>query len=149
MSHQRVRHDKPSPVAADRSPDGPSGPQVPVAPFAIRTGRATAGQVLVVVAGQIDYDCAAEFERRVTAVVCERPGPIEFDLTGVSFCDCAGLNVLLRTWANAVASGRGLRIRTASRQIARLLDLTDTAELLGAPPAPAAQPHRTQPEPPT
>jgi len=105
--------------------------QQPATEFTIRTVRESSERLLVVVTGQIDYDCAVEFEQCLAAEVCDRAAAVvELDLAGVSFCDCAGLNVLLRMREYAAAHGRGLRIRAVSRRVARLMDLTDTSELL-------------------
>lgn len=55
---------------------------------------------------------------------------VTVDLAAVTFCDCAGLNALLRARLEAMESGadgvRRFRIHGMSGQVARLLDLTGT-----------------------
>jgi anti-anti-sigma factor len=54
---------------------------------------------------------------------------MELDLSGIDFCDCAGLNALLRVRRHARGDGRTVAIRTASAVVHRLLSVTCTRSL--------------------
>ncbi|HEV2635230.1 MAG TPA: STAS domain-containing protein [Actinocrinis sp.] len=90
--------------------------------FTIRSGSAVAGRVMVRIAGQIDFDSAADLERAVASV----PGPgvrALVDLSGVEFIDCAGLGSLLRLIDRGVVTG----VIRPSPVVRRLLGLTGCA----------------------
>ncbi|MER5567205.1 STAS domain-containing protein [Streptomyces goshikiensis] len=87
------------------------------------------GTVRVVVSGEIDFDNAASLrEVLLTALVSHR-AMLLVDLERVTFCDCAGLNMLLAARHASLRAGRGLRITAAGRQVERLLNLTATRSL--------------------
>ncbi|WP_051837972.1 STAS domain-containing protein [Streptomyces sp. NRRL WC-3742] len=86
--------------------------------------------VTVTVAGEIDHCNADRVERALENAVTEHGTTVEVDLSAVTFCDCGGLNALLRARQHAMAAGRRLRVRAASRQVVRLCELTDTRALL-------------------
>jgi anti-anti-sigma factor len=71
------------------------------------------------------------------AAVLDEPAPVlELDLSGLRFCDAAGLRLLLQFRRQAVAGGRQVRVVAASDAMRALMRLTDTATLFGYPPAP-------------
>ncbi|MGW3060749.1 STAS domain-containing protein [Streptomyces goshikiensis] len=87
------------------------------------------GTVRVVVSGEIDFDNTASLrEVLLTALVSHR-AMLLVDLESVTFCDCAGLNMLLAARHASLRAGRGLRITAAGRQVERLLNLTATRSL--------------------
>ncbi|MFI5761789.1 STAS domain-containing protein [Streptomyces sp. NPDC051563] len=60
---------------------------------------ALAGTMLLTVSGEIDLDTAPQLQDAVDAA---RPGPgrsLLLDMSGVDFCDCSGLTVLMRAGA--------------------------------------------------
>ncbi|MEU2394645.1 STAS domain-containing protein [Streptomyces sp. NPDC007369] len=87
------------------------------------------GGAAVSVSGEIDMASAMHLEQALTAVMagCENRGLIMLDLSAVRFCDCSGLNVLLR----ARHAHRLLVVTAASRPVTRLLEVTGTAALFG------------------
>ncbi|MFD3762715.1 STAS domain-containing protein [Streptomyces sp. NPDC058622] len=91
---------------------------------------------------------AARHGRRPTAVLdaaLQRgvtdpgsPAEITVDVSGLGFCDSAGLNVLLRAQLTALSHGRTLRLHGPNPQLLKLLKRTGALALfdLGPPPAP-------------
>ena len=68
-------------------------------------------------------------------------GSVEVDLGGVAFIDGSGLGVLINAESRAREAGHELKIVAASRNVRRLIDVTDTAgsvpQLIGVDGAPA------------
>ncbi|MDX3072940.1 STAS domain-containing protein [Streptomyces sp. NPDC088354] len=90
---------------------------------------------LAIVAGEIDQDCAEDLRHALESALGDGPdgpGGIDVDLRDVSFCDCAGLNALLRVRLHALDSGRTVRLRAVSGQVGRLLSLSGTESLFTA-----------------
>ncbi|WP_328460961.1 STAS domain-containing protein [Actinoplanes sp. NBC_00393] len=92
--------------------------------------------LLVVVSGELAHPMDAAVAGRLVAVLEELAPVMEFDLSGLRFCDVAGLRLLLDLRDRAVAGGRQLRVIAASDALRTLMRITDTAALLGYPPAP-------------
>lgn len=92
----------------------------------------------VVVAGEIDFNTSPEvFHVMASALSAYRRG-LEVDLSQVTFCDCSGLNALLRARLLALKSARPFRVTAASPPVERLLSLTGTrSSLTGREPAAA------------
>jgi anti-sigma B factor antagonist len=55
-------------------------------------------------------------------------GLVEVDLGGVDFIDGSGLSALMNAESRAREAGHELRIVAASRNVRRLIDVTDTAD---------------------
>ncbi|MFC9818062.1 STAS domain-containing protein [Streptomyces virginiae] len=91
----------------------------------------TADGVAVRVGGEIDLHNAVHLQQPLDAAIAslKRPGVIVLDLSDVAFCDCSGLNALLRTRFHARCRGHRLNLAAASRPVGRLLDLTGTTHL--------------------
>ncbi len=86
--------------------------------------------------GQLDMSAAQALDEALTRAA-DSGGPVELDLGGVDFIDGSGLSVLMDAKSRARLASHELRIVAASRNVRRLIDFTDTADLL-APPAPDA-----------
>jgi len=86
-------------------------------------------RTLVTVSGALDILT----EQALYDALCEALGRsvhgIDLDLSGIDFCDCAGLNALLRVRRQARDEGRTVAIRTASAVVHRLLSVTRTRSL--------------------
>jgi anti-anti-sigma factor len=98
--------------------------------------RPAGGRTTVVVVGDVDMDTRGELRESLGTALSASDGGIDLDLSGVGFCDCSGLNVLLLVQRLAAAAGRTVVIRSASPTVERLLTLTGTAPLF----APAGLP---------
>ncbi|OKH98962.1 antitermination regulator [Streptomyces sp. CB02923] len=87
----------------------------------------------VAVQGELDLDACVQIERDLYAALsCSSKG-IDLHLDAVPFCDCAGLNMLLRLRLRAVAQGKSVVIRSSSRAVDRLLELSEARELFVSP----------------
>ncbi|MCX5386835.1 STAS domain-containing protein [Streptomyces sp. NBC_00083] len=82
-----------------------------------------AGVARVTLAGELDLDTAPLVRAAVVTCLAEHPTSLCLDLTGVSFCDCAGLGVLLRARVSALRAGVPLVVEGMGTQPARLLAL--------------------------
>ncbi|MFD7166644.1 STAS domain-containing protein [Streptomyces violascens] len=87
------------------------------------------GRTVVLVGGELDLDSAQSLYEGLRQAVDQSRTGLTVDLRGVDFCDCSGLNVLLRIRHRAVAQGKTMRIRGASRQVEKLLAMTGARPL--------------------
>ncbi|MER6237506.1 STAS domain-containing protein [Streptomyces clavifer] len=79
------------------------------------------GIARVTFAGELDLDTAPRVQDAVTACPERPPTSLCLDLTGVSFCDCAGLSALFRARTPALRAGVDLVVEGVGTQLARLL----------------------------
>lgn len=86
-------------------------------------------RVLVVVSGDLDIDTEQMLQSALRDALAGSVSGVDLDLSGVEFCDCSGLNVLLRMRRRALADAKTVAIRTAGATVERLLDLTHTRPL--------------------
>jgi anti-sigma B factor antagonist len=83
-----------------------------------------------VVSGEVDYDTAGMFGRRLRSAT-ERPGPIVLDMSGVSFMDTSGIRELVRLRR----TGRDVVILRPSCAVQLILELTHLDEVLTVEPS--------------
>jgi anti-anti-sigma factor len=106
-------------VAVPASPPRAGGtPQLTVR--AVPAGDRT----VVTVRGEIDMDTEEMLEHHLRAALSGSAGGIDLDMSGVGFCDCSGLNVLLRLRRQALVEGRTVVVRAAGVAVHRLLSIT-------------------------
>ena len=91
---------------------------------------ARSGPVDIRVAGELDLAAAGSLRTRVEEALVTRPRSLRVSLADVTFLDCAGLGELLACRRRARRSGVRLTVTSASRPVLRLLQLTDTTQLL-------------------
>ncbi|WP_307128807.1 STAS domain-containing protein [Streptomyces sp. B1I3] len=104
------------------------------------------GVARVTLAGELDLDTASYVREAVTASLEERPTGLCLDLTGVSFCDCAGLSALLRARSSVLRAGVEFVVEGVGPQLERLLSLIGAAGLFTGTNTPAnAEPARRAP----
>ncbi|WP_199546120.1 ANTAR domain-containing protein [Streptomyces sp. N35] len=84
---------------------------------------------LVVVGGDIDVHAAPLLHGTLREALGRTRDGIELDLSKVEFCDCSGLNALLRMRQQALDSGKTISVRAVSTAMGRLLDVTHTRPL--------------------
>ncbi|MFE2560760.1 STAS domain-containing protein [Streptomyces sp. NPDC059352] len=84
----------------------------------------------VQVEGEIDLDTATDLGQVLVEAVDATDGSVAVDLSRVVFCDCSGLNALLRARRHALARCRRLAVVGTSRQVRRLLAVTGADALL-------------------
>jgi len=105
-------------------------PVTPAPPAFLEIVTYSAGnRTVVAVSGEIDIDTEQTLQHALRLALARSPGGVDLDLTGVGFCDCSGLNVLLRVRRLALADGRTLGVRALSPWVERLLALTGTSSL--------------------
>jgi len=122
------------------SPAVRATPRVPAAvdpsAFLEIVTRPAGVRTVVAVSGEIDIDTEQTLQRALRLALARSSEGVDLDLTGVGFCDCSGLNVLLRVRRIALTDGKTLRIRAAAPGVEQLLTLTDTSSLFAPARAP-------------
>ncbi|MBT2470039.1 anti-sigma factor antagonist [Streptomyces sp. ISL-66] len=96
--------------------------------------------VVIRLSGEMDITRVSEVRAALLHAVTRADGPLDIvvDLSGLTFCDSSGLNVLLRARLEAVESGHTLRLAAPNPQMVRLLELTGALGLFPVDPAPPA-----------
>ncbi|MFJ9005861.1 STAS domain-containing protein [Streptomyces canus] len=86
------------------------------------------------VSGEMDYQTDPWFRARFKELIARGDRFFVLDLGGVSFCDSAGLNVLLGAWRQADASGAVLVLVLACvpETLRRILQMTGADQVLRA-----------------
>lgn len=115
------------PLAPPVRPPGDGG----TPPLKLETHPSDHG-TLVVVSGAIDLVTEQALHNGLRQALAHSDRGIDLDLTGVDFCDCSGLNVLLRLRRHALDEGKIITIRAAGTAVLRLLSLTGTLPLFTA-----------------
>lgn len=78
----------------------------------------------------MDYLTDPWFRPRFKELIAGGGRFIVLDLSGVSFCDSAGLNVLLGTWRQADASGAVLVLACVPESLRGILEMTGADHVL-------------------
>jgi anti-anti-sigma factor len=89
-------------------------------------------RVPVTVRGELDLDAGQGFQRALKDALARSSQGIDLDLSGVTFCDCSALNILISLREQALTQGRTIVVRATSPVSERLLDLTGTRSLFRA-----------------
>ncbi|WP_235029171.1 anti-sigma factor antagonist [Streptomyces sp. 3213.3] len=98
--------------------------------------RPAGGRTVVAVSGEIDLDTEQTMQRALRLALARSSQGVDLDLAEVGFCDCSGLNALLRVRRTALADGKTVTVRTASPEVERLFALTGTSSLFAPARAP-------------
>jgi stage II sporulation protein AA (anti-sigma F factor antagonist) len=102
-------------------PAGPGGP-------ALRTELAVLRDVVVVtLTGEVDIAEGDRLHDHLSTALMLAERAVVLDLSGLTFLDVAGLQVLARSRAEAFRNGVPLCIAAPSRQVARLFEVVGTA----------------------
>jgi anti-anti-sigma factor len=94
---------------------------------------------VVTISGEIDIQSGPQLRDQLLGIMRRRGAQLALDLTGVTFIDCAGINVLLSVHRRAQLEGGRLRVVRASPRVRRVLALTRLDRLL----MPTARPYMT------
>ncbi|MET3421739.1 anti-anti-sigma factor [Actinoplanes tereljensis] len=94
------------------------------------TSRSTATSVRLNVSGEIDLDTAGQLDDAIAAVLGTGADRLEVDLSGTTFCSCAGITALLNGRREAVARQVGFEVVNATGIPLRVLQLTGVSSLL-------------------
>ncbi|MEV7342258.1 anti-sigma factor antagonist [Streptomyces sp. NPDC093544] len=84
---------------------------------------------LVVVSGAIDNVTEQALHDGLRQTLARSARGIDLDLSDVDFCDCSGLNVLLRLRRRALDEGKTIAIQATSTAVRRLFSVTGTLSL--------------------
>ena len=79
---------------------------------------------VVGVSGEIDIASAAKLREELLGALRRYGARLDLDLGGVTFMDCAGINVLLAARRHARLEGGWVRVARASRRARNILMLT-------------------------
>ncbi len=82
--------------------------------------------------GELDMASAPPLQDRLLALVGEGRRVV-LDLSGLTFMDSSGLNLLLGVARAAGEQGGALTVAAVSAEVRRVLDLSGVAERLGLP----------------
>ncbi|MEU3979318.1 STAS domain-containing protein [Streptomyces sp. NPDC026672] len=105
--------------------------------------RADGDRTTVVVRGDLDIDADRALHHTLSTALAGSARGIDVDMSGVGFCDCAGLNVLLEIRLLAREQSKTVTVRAASPAVHRILTLTGTLPLFEAEPEPEPEPDRS------
>ncbi|MEU4690156.1 STAS domain-containing protein [Actinoplanes sp. NPDC023714] len=101
----------------------------------VRFSRLACGDCLVCVRGELDLDTRSLFLARMALLLAEhRPRRVHLDLTGLTFCDCAGLRAIQAVGRLGEARHR-VRVTAASQCVDLILRLCHIEHLWGHRPA--------------
>lgn len=78
----------------------------------------------------MDYLTDPVFRPKFKDLIARGERFIVLDLSGVSFCDSAGLNVLLGAWRQADAGGAVLVLACVPEPLRRILEMTGADHVL-------------------
>ncbi|CAM5291221.1 STAS domain-containing protein [Streptomyces pilosus] len=89
-------------------------------------------RVRVTVRGELDFE-AQHLRYELHEALRSSGTGVDLDLSGVSFCDCSGLSVLLDARQRALGLGRTVTLRASSPAVERLLGLIGAQDLFAPP----------------
>jgi anti-anti-sigma factor len=89
-------------------------------------------RVVVAVRGELDLDVGQLLQRALREALARSARGLDLDLSGVAFCDCSALNILMGLRQRALADGKTVVVRATSPASERLFDLTGTLSLFTA-----------------
>jgi anti-anti-sigma factor len=92
---------------------------------------------VVAITGEIDVESGATLRDQLLRVIRRQGAHLALDLSGVTFMDCAGINVLLAVRRRAELEDGSLRVLRASPWVRRVIALTNLERVL----MPAAPSH--------
>lgn len=100
-------------------------------PLAAETTQCADGHLRVAVSGEIDIVSAPQLRVALDEALSDGARVVELDFSGVEFCDCYGLGVLLEARRRAHERGTVLRlVSVTSPLVRRLLHDTGAASAL-------------------
>jgi anti-anti-sigma factor len=85
---------------------------------------------VAVIRGEIDIASGPQLRDQLLRAMRRHAPRLALDLTGVTFIDCAGINVLLAARRHAQLDGGWLRVIRASPRVHRVLELADLLHVL-------------------
>ncbi|WP_328847076.1 STAS domain-containing protein [Streptomyces sp. NBC_00258] len=89
----------------------------------------TGNRTLVTLTGEIDLNSAPLVRASLERCLHDGIRAIDVNVTGVTFCDCSGLNAFLYSLLHTAAAGGSLRLLHPSPALERLVTLTGSGSL--------------------
>ena len=127
----------PPPPAAVSNAGSPGEPPAHMTPstqdgcqLRINVSQAEGGVVTIAVTGELDLATAPMVGDTFHKINSAQPLHVHFDLSGVNFCDAAGLSTFLAADRLLRATGGRLTLIQPSPQVRRLLTITKLDEVL-------------------
>jgi anti-sigma B factor antagonist len=129
----------PPPPAVDLQPNAGSPAEPPTVTtlseqdgclLRINVSQAEEGVVTIAVTGELDLATAPLIGDTFDRINSAQPLHVHFDLSGVNFCDAAGLNAFLAADRLLRATSGRLTLIRPSPQIRRLLTITKLEQIL-------------------
>ena len=99
-----------------------------------------AARLMLRLRGELDLCSAERLRRAVDAALAQSPAVLVMDLSGLGFTDCAGIRVLLETYARQAQAGNRFLLTGVRPPVRRLLQLTGAEARLGGTGQPAPRP---------
>jgi anti-sigma B factor antagonist len=97
------------------------------------------GRIAVVpLPAEVDASNAEQVRLDMAAVVVQGASLVIADMTETTFCDSAGVTVLVQAMRQASAAGTGLRVAAAAPAVTRVLAITGVDRLIEIYPSVAA-----------
>ncbi|GLK51774.1 MAG: anti-anti-sigma factor [Oceanicaulis sp.] len=90
----------------------------------------TGSPVVVMIEGVLTFDDHERFRELVGILADQAPGPVVFDLSGLTMIDSAGIGMLIMANDRIVKRGGGLRLRGVSGQVAKVVELSRIEQLI-------------------
>lgn len=88
-------------------------------------------QLRVVVSGEIDFSNAGEMRRAVEQALAECPQGFVIDLSGVTYLDSSGIQVILYAYKHVISDGGELTLVVTDRHVYDILHLIHLDEFPG------------------
>ncbi|MFD5745223.1 STAS domain-containing protein [Streptomyces massasporeus] len=82
------------------------------------------------VSGELDYVSGPVVRAELMNLIARVEGLLVLELSGVSFCDSAGLNVLLQAWKQADMRGAFVVLADVSGPVRRILQMTGVDQVV-------------------
>ena len=86
--------------------------------------------VVAKVRGSMDYGSQSWFRRRLTQLINDSDRPVVLELTQMSFCDSAGLNMLLDARRQSEDNGLNMVLACVPYPLRRMLVMTGADQVL-------------------
>ena len=116
------RHDPTQPAIQPPLPVPP--PRDPAESADLQVDVLSTAPLVVTVSGEIDIATGPKLREGLLGAIGRYGARLALDLGGVTFMDCAGLNVLLAAHRRARLEGGWVRVPRASRRARKVLMLT-------------------------
>jgi len=90
----------------------------------VDVSRTGASAVVCRIDGDLDLGTVDAARAALDRALVSRAQVLVVDLSGVEFCDSAGLNMLLQIRLDAIAAGMTVRLASPASAVARIFELT-------------------------